>query len=328
MYENSFLGSRVIKKAGDGPMKFDWNTLDWNLLRTFFIIVEERSLTRAAARLHISQPSVSAALQRLENTLGLRLIVRASRRFEVTRHGELLYTECVQIFRGVSRIAEKLSGAERDITGTLRILSVTDVRYSPFDQALREMHLRYPSVITQIDTVSSPQAVRAISRQIAPLALCLLPQPIAGLNCEFLEREEFGIFCGTTHSLFGKEGSSVEHLRDESFVSFSCYNEGGALEPMLALGVGAGLGESIRGSSAHLPEVVRMVQAGIGIGILPVASVQRDLDAGLLWRICPEGVQLGADLYLITNPAMSLELAEFSFLSILRETIRADRPEP
>ncbi|MGI6853684.1 LysR family transcriptional regulator [Mesorhizobium sp. 1B3] len=309
-------------------MKLDHNTLDWNLLRTFFIIVEERSLTRAAQRLQISQPSVSAALQRLENSLDRRLIVRASRRFEVTRHGELLYGECAQIFRGVSRIGEKLSGVEHDVTGTLRILAVTDVRYAPFDQALRQLHLRHPSVMVQIDTVSSPQAVRAISRQIAPLALCLLPQPIAGLNCEHLEREEFGIFCGVTHPLFAREGCTIEHLRDESFVSFSCYNEGGTLEPMLALGVGAGLGERIRGTSAHLAEVVRMVQAGIGIGILPLASAQRELDAGLLWRISPEGVKLGADLYLVTNPAMPLELAEVSFLSILRETIRADRHEP
>ncbi|WP_292962974.1 LysR family transcriptional regulator [Novosphingobium sp. UBA1939] len=309
-------------------MKSDLRALDWNLLRTFFVIIEERSLTRAAVRLQISQPSVTAALQRLEITLGLRLIVRASRRFELTRHGELLYGECAQIFRGVSRIGEKLSGAERDITGALRILAVTDVRYAPFDQALREVHLRYPSITVQIDTVSSPQAVRAISRQIAPLAICLLTQPIAGLTCEHLEREEFGVFCGTPHPFFAKEGCAVEHLRGESFVSFSCYNEGGALEPMLALGVGSGFGGRISGSSAHLPEVLRMVQAGIGIGILPVASVRRELDAGLLWCISPEGVQLGADLYLVTNPAMSLELAEVSFLSILREMIRADRLEP
>lgn len=309
-------------------MKLDLNTLDWNLLRTFFIIVEERSLTRAALRLEISQPSVSAALQRLENTLGLRLIVRASRRFEVTEHGELLYGECAQIFRNVSRIGEKLSGAGRDITGLLRILAVTDVRYAPFDSALRELNLRYPSITVQIETVSSPQAVREISRQIAPLALCLLSQPIAGLSCEHLEREEFGIFCGTTHPLYAKEGCTIEHLRNERFVSFSCYNEGGALEPMLALGVGAGLGERIRGSSSHLTEVVRMVQAGIGIGILPVESVRRESDAGLLWRISPEGVKLGADLYLVTNPAMPLELAEASFLTVLREAVRADRHAP
>ncbi|WP_163360877.1 LysR family transcriptional regulator, partial [Escherichia coli] len=46
------------------------NGLDWNLLRTFLIIAEERSITRAAERLLLQQPSVSTALKRLEDTCG------------------------------------------------------------------------------------------------------------------------------------------------------------------------------------------------------------------------------------------------------------------
>lgn len=304
------------------------SNLDLNLLRTFFVIVEERSLTLASVRLQVSQPSVSAALQRLETTLDCQLIIRASRRFDLTRHGEILYAECTQIFRGVARIGEKLAGADRDITGTVRILAVTDVRYASFDQALHELHMRHPSVLVQIDTVSSPQALRSIARQHAPVALCLLTQPVAGLCCEYLEREEFGIFCGSSHPLFTQQHVSVDVLRDQDFVSFSCTSEGGTLEPMLALGVGIGIGNRVRGTSAHLGEVVRMVQAGIGIGILPVASVAQELKLGQLRRLRPEGVALGADLYLVTNPAMPLELAEASFLSIMREAIKADRPEP
>lgn len=300
--------------------------LDLNLLRTFFVIVEERGLTRASESLQISQPSVSAALQRLETALGCQLIIRASRRFELTHHGEVLHAECTQIFRGVARIGEKLAATDRGVTGTVRILAVTDVRYAPFDQALRELHMLHPSVLVQIDTVSSPQGLRSVARQHAPMALCLLTQPVAGLCCEYLEREEFGIFCGPSHPLFAQREVSIEVLRNQDFVSFSCTNEGGTLEPMLALGVG--IGSRVRGTSAHLAEVMRMVEAGIGIGVLPVASVAHKLERGLLWRLKPEGVELGADLYLVTNPAMPLELAEASFLSIMREAITADRPGP
>lgn len=51
--------------------------LDWNLLRTFLVIVQERSFSRAAIRLHITQPAVSQALKRLEDTLGCTLVVSA-----------------------------------------------------------------------------------------------------------------------------------------------------------------------------------------------------------------------------------------------------------
>ena len=52
--------------------------LDWNLLRTFVVIVEEQSLSRAAERLGLKQPTLSNALKRLEDHIGKRLIDRAS----------------------------------------------------------------------------------------------------------------------------------------------------------------------------------------------------------------------------------------------------------
>ncbi|WP_164094295.1 LysR family transcriptional regulator, partial [Stenotrophomonas maltophilia] len=64
--------------------------LDWNLLRTFLIIAEDRSITRAAERLLLQQPSVSTALKRLEDTCGCRLFERG-RPLTLTPQGELLF---------------------------------------------------------------------------------------------------------------------------------------------------------------------------------------------------------------------------------------------
>ena len=300
--------------------------LDWNLLRTFFIIVEERSLTRAADRLNMRQPSVSAALQRLEAALGCSLVVRASRRFELTRYGELLHAECAAIFRNVSRIQEKLAGAEKDVTGTVRILSVTDVQYPPLDRALAELHARYPAIQFQIDIVISREGTRAVSRQLAPFAFCLLTKPIHGLDCRFLVREEFGIYCGEHHPGFGRNDLTLDDLRHEPFIGFTCATDGGALEPILALGSGNGLGSRLNGTSTHLTEVVRMIRAGVGIGILPVASVEREVVDGKLWRFEPEDISLGADLYLVTNPTMPVELAEAKFLDIFNNCVNEYQP--
>jgi DNA-binding transcriptional LysR family regulator len=301
------------------------SNLDWNLLRTFLVIVEEKSITRAAERLSIKQPSVSAALHRLEENLGCVLIVRGSRRFELTKHGEVLFNECTQIYRAVARISEKLAGAEKDITGSVRILTVTAVQYEPFDTALRELHARFPSITLDIEVASSQEGVRAVARQIAPFALCLLTKPVAGLTCRHLVREEFGIFCGLAHPLYGRSDVELTTLRDQDFIGFTCAVDGGVLEPMLALGTGSGLGSRLVGTSTDLNEVLRMISAGVGIGILPVASVRREKR---LWRFLPSGVSLGADLYLVTNPAMILELAEAEFLSVFSEYITDDQPGP
>ncbi|MFZ9199357.1 MAG: LysR family transcriptional regulator [Paracoccaceae bacterium] len=61
--------------------------LDWNLLRVFLALAEAGSVTGAAERLSLKQPSVSAALKRLEERVGARLIDRARRRFQLTAAG-------------------------------------------------------------------------------------------------------------------------------------------------------------------------------------------------------------------------------------------------
>jgi DNA-binding transcriptional LysR family regulator len=63
----------------DRPDTYLNDRLDWNLLRTFLVIAREQSVSRAATRLHLSQPAVSQALRRLEEQLGRRLVDRRGR---------------------------------------------------------------------------------------------------------------------------------------------------------------------------------------------------------------------------------------------------------
>jgi DNA-binding MarR family transcriptional regulator len=65
--------------------------LDWNLLRTFRVIGQELSISRAAARLHLTQPAVSQALRRLEEQLDCQLIARRGPRFDLTEAGQRIF---------------------------------------------------------------------------------------------------------------------------------------------------------------------------------------------------------------------------------------------
>jgi DNA-binding transcriptional LysR family regulator len=298
--------------------------LNWNLLHTFLVIVEERSLTRAADRLLIRQPSVSAALQRLEETLGTQLIHRDSRSFVLTKPGELLYKECVDIYRSVERIGDKLSMEHDELTGLVRVLIVTHAVVPLLDRALALFNRQHPSVNIRIDVAPSQDIIRAVSQKLCPFGICLLPNPLAGLTCLRLLREEFGILCGRDHPLYGRENIALDELREEPFIALAC-GQDGTLEPMVALREGAGLGSRTIGSSPHLEEVARMIAAGLGIGILPLASVRDALDAGAMWNLSSVDCELGADLYYINSPAMDLSAAENAFKRLFEEQFHALR---
>ena len=75
--------------APTDPERFS-RELDWNLLRTFLVVVQEGGITSAATRLCLTQPAVSLALKRLEQHLGRQLIQRGGGRFRVTEAGEIV----------------------------------------------------------------------------------------------------------------------------------------------------------------------------------------------------------------------------------------------
>lgn len=85
--------------------------LDWNLLRTYLTIMQERSISRAAARLHLTQPAVSQALKRLEDSLGRTLIQRRGAQFQPTRAGEEVYRIATDIYGHMSRLDNELDDA-------------------------------------------------------------------------------------------------------------------------------------------------------------------------------------------------------------------------
>jgi DNA-binding transcriptional LysR family regulator len=291
--------------------------LNWNLLRTFLIIVEERSITRAADRLLLKQPSVSAALRRLEETLDCQLIERDSRRFTLTQQGEVLYRECDEIYRRVARLGEKLNGASDEISGLVRLLLVTQIIWPELDRTIATLNKKHSKITFKIEIASSQEIVRAVSQRIAPFGICLLTRPVASLNCRHLFREEFGLYCSRDYHLSDRTSVAIDELRSEPWVSFTCAEVGSSFEPMNALRDSAGLGKHIVALSPHLEELQRLIAAGVGIGLLPSAAVEASPHGHRLWRLPFEHQALGADLYLVTNPSQQLEKAEAAFLETL-----------
>lgn len=283
--------------------------LDWNLLRTFLVIAEERSVSRAAARLLLQQPSVSAALKRLEQNFGCRLFERGKRPLTLTVEGELVFGECRDLYRSISNLEAKVAGSARSVTGLVRLRVVPQIANDAFDDVFRRLYLAHPGISIQVETANSEDIVRAVSQQILPFGICLLARPIVPLECRFLFREAFGIFGAPDHRLRGAGTIGLEDLKDERWVTFTAES----LEPMVALRLGADLAGRVAVSTSSPREIRRFISVGAGIGILPLASAQRDVAEGRLWQlpVLHEG-QLGADLYFICHPAAQHSPAELA----------------
>lgn len=304
--------------------RFPWQ-LDWNLLRTFMVVVDQGGITRAAEFLGVTQPTISSALKRLEDSIGQLLVVRRPNFFEVTEAGQTLYRECSAIYGSVSQIPSLVSETEGRVTGHISIVMTSHVVSPHFDELLRIFNDSHQDVTFSISVAESSEVMNRLRQNRASFGLCLMREPDPVLRAEPLFREFFGLYCGPNHPLFGKEQIDLNELRGESSISFQTESESGPLHSVSQLRERALLKISPKGISANLPEIRRMIMAGLGLGALPVHIAKKDVDLGNLWPLPPYEDLPAVDVFFVVNPSRSLNPAESLFIHQIDRMI-ADVP--
>ncbi|WP_107495601.1 LysR family transcriptional regulator [Thalassobius sp. I31.1] len=291
--------------------------LDWNLLRTFMFIVQEGSITLAARRMLLQQPSVSQALKRLEARLETPLIDRGPSHFRVTPAGEMLYQECLDIFGSLSRTIQATQGAEDVVTGKVRLAFLSRVESPFFDQLLSDFHAAHPEVSFDLEVMSSKSVQQAVLEKSASLGICLVHEQHPSLMYQTLYRSYFGFYCGPSHPLFGCEYLRMEDLAGHSSISFRTDQLWDALRPIALLRAQHRLDDRVIGYTSHLGEALRMIIAGLGFGPLPVHVAQRFVERGELWRLPPYGNALEIDVHVLRHKSARLNRAELAFAEML-----------
>ncbi|AXI62577.1 LysR family transcriptional regulator [Pseudomonas kribbensis] len=292
--------------------------LDWNLLRTFRVIGQELSISRAAARLHLTQPAVSQALKRLEEQLGRQLIARRGPRFALTEVGEQIFELAGEIYGQMSQVSSLLEQPADEVIGKVRLLIISRIFSERFDDFLADFHRQYPRVDLEVDVMRSSDIVSALQEKTATLGLSLNRRPQPRLEQRLFLRQRYAFFCGKHHALFGRQDIGEGDLQRENFVSFTSDQIGGMLSPLTIFRDQQGFSGRIVASSPSLEEVRRLVIAGFGIGCLPEHVVAADVEAGLLWRLPPHEGIADVDIHLLWNRDQRMSRAETLFIERLQ----------
>jgi DNA-binding transcriptional LysR family regulator len=295
------------------------HNLDWNLLRTFVVVVEEGSITAAANRLLLQQPAVSMALKRLEQTTGHRLIDRRPGRFEVTEAGEKLHRQARDIFAAVVRLPDALESAGTDISGHVSIHAVSHVHHPGWDARLAGFFDTRPKVTMSVTIETTADVISSVERGLASIGLCdgIIP---SGLDKVLYKRERYALYCGRGHRLFGVRDAMLDDLRGDYYVAFTADVLGGQhMNAITAVRAMGSFGQKVRAVSSHVEEVTRLIAADVGVGMLPNHLAEPHVNAGHLWQLPPYDSLPAQDVFVITNPAAMLNPAEQAFLAHMRD---------
>ncbi|MBS4155281.1 LysR family transcriptional regulator [Cobetia sp. MC34] len=297
------------------------DTLDWNLLRTFIVIVQEESVSRAAARLYLSQPAVSLSLKRLEERLGQRLIERDSHSFRVTGAGQVVYREAVEIYANVARLASEVGNSHTEISGHVSLLFITGIECRFLDSVFARFHRCFPQVTFSIQEMSSHEVQQGLLQRQGALGICLAQQTPEQLMSQVLARQNYRYFCGRMHPLFGQQNLPMDALRNERYVSFGSEQLDGVLSPLAMFRAREGVQGPVIGQSSSLQEIRRMVLAGWGIGCMPEHIVRREVAEGELWPLPPYGGVADIDLHLMWHREARFSAAESTFVNFMHNAL-------
>ncbi|MFE9324506.1 LysR family transcriptional regulator [Nocardia sp. NPDC052278] len=184
--------------------------LDLRLVHCFTVVVEHGHFGRAAAALHVTQPSLSRQINRLEQQLGARLLDRGPQGSRLTEAGEVFLPQAKALLRTASRVVTQTRAAARSArvtigyTGNLIITSV-----------VREMRHRHPDAEVRAVHVSVTDVPAALLDHRVDVLVSRLPFPTEGLHVTVLYDEPRVVLMPVDHRLAGKEYVTLDDIADE-----------------------------------------------------------------------------------------------------------------
>mgnify|MGYP000725356661 CR=1 FL=1 len=302
-------------------MRIDRNfarNIDWNLLKLFLEIARAGGIGAAARKLNRQQPSVSAALKRLEDQLGVRLCERSKAGIRLTPAGEALQILCEDMFESVRMAPHQIAQAVKQVSGQVRIQIISSIISGEFDEAIASFHARHPNITIELRVSPWRGVLDALERGEVELGIGYDSHVSASLNYEPIFVEKQQLFCSRMHPLYGRI-ARPETLRHEGFVLT------GADEPEAVTRLRAryGLGAEPAGQAEDIHEAFRLISLNVGIGFLPTGAAEAAVKSGRLWPLLPDDIEPSYEIFLISRAEPSRDTATQLFLDEIRRRLRA-----
>ncbi|WP_220480246.1 LysR family transcriptional regulator [Halosaccharopolyspora lacisalsi] len=240
-------------------------------LRYFVTIAEEQSLTRAAARLHIAQPPLSAQLRKLETELGTTLVHRSARGTQLTEAGRILLEEARRILHEVDQAARMTREVGSGLVGRLALGFIPSATNAVLPPILRRFKTAYPEVSLHLQELRPNEIVDRLHDRRLDVGLFYLPYSDPSLRVHCVADESLVLALPTTHRLAHRTEVDLSEMADEPFILPARHSSiPGLYTIVIQACEQAGFTPRVVQRDVWLMQtIVGLVAGGIGASVLP-----------------------------------------------------------
>jgi DNA-binding transcriptional LysR family regulator len=293
--------------------------LNLHQLRIFQTVAQQRSYSRAAELLYLSQPGVSLQVKALERSIGLPLFEKVGRTLRLTEAGSELLAYSERIFALMDEtqlVLEELSGARR---GTVKVGASTTAGIYIVPSALGAFHRQNPRVKLTLDVVNRFNVQERLLNDEIDMAVMGLIEDTDDLEVAEFVPNELVVIASPRHRLAGVKHIPLEELSKEIFLLREAGSGTRTDVERIFLGQGVTLhvGMELRSSGA----IKQAVTADLGIAIMPLRALELELMAGRLVILDVEGFPVRRHWSLVRRQGRHLSataLALWNFLLMYR----------
>lgn len=295
--------------------------MDIQQLKTFLEVTRQSSFSRAAEKLGVTQPSISAQIRSLETYLGYRLLDRGGGKVTLTAAGRVFQPFAEDCLTRLNHMVLTLADLERSPRGTLSVSANDSTALYVLPVFFSKFHKQYPRVALNIMRAERVKSLELVLERQADFGIVSLPLKDPRLHIEVIHKDEFVLVVPATHPLAAAQEVSLHQVAQHRLL---LPKQGRRREQLDELFTKEALIPRLAMELDSNELLKRLILNEMGIGFLPKINIMNEIQAGSLKAVAIQNVELSRNLALISRKDCVLTRAGRAFFTF---ATGRERPE-
>ena len=291
--------------------------MDVKLLEAFKAVMENRSLTRAAAVLRVIQPAVSAQIARLEALVGFDLFERTRGRLKPTPEGRQFYTEAMQALGMIDRLEQVSASIRGGRAGSIVVASYPVASISILPELVARFGATHPDAFVRMINRTSEEVRSIFEATAVDIGMAMIPIDIPGIEVRKYVVPSVAIV-PENHPAAAKSVITPADFSDLPFVSISQSRLIG--HQFRGAFIESGVKFRMVAECEYYSSICHMVARGFGVSVVDCWSALTFRDQGLEVRPFEPAISTEIGVFFIANKPLNILARDF--LSLLDEKLR------
>ncbi|MDQ0088311.1 DNA-binding transcriptional LysR family regulator [Paenibacillus anaericanus] len=294
--------------------------LNYHQLHIFYTVAQRGSFSVAAQALHMTQPAVTMQIQSLEDYFGSKLLVRSTKKIELTEAGETLLPFARQSMELIRETEQAMSSFTFMLEGRLQLGASLTIGEYVLPRLLGPFGRQYPQISIMLKVMNTTQIVEEIVNHQLNFGLVEAPVHHPDLVFEAVMEDELKLIVPAGHPLAGRRQVGIEEVMSYPFV----LREKGSgtrqvmEEELERRGIDPTRMKTVMelGSTGAVKSAV---EAGFGLTLISPSSVKHEVALGLVEILDIKDISFKRQFYSIHLKSTLLPVSAVTFLTFLRE---------